>query len=45
MGRRIEEPGVIYVGICGDDYLVLDFCYVEGGEEGDAVEDSAEAGC
>lgn len=29
------------MGVRRDDYLVLGVCYVEGGAEGDSVEDSA----
>ena len=42
MGRGIEEQSVVYVGVRGDDYLVLGVCYVEGGEEGNGFEDTAE---
>ena len=34
LGRRIEESAFFYLGVCRDDYLVLGFCDVEGGEEG-----------
>ena len=27
------------MGVCGDDYVVLGFCYVERGEEGQGFED------
>ena len=33
------------MGFCGNDYVVLGVCYVEGGEKGDLDEDSGEEGC
>jgi len=32
------------MGVCGNDYVVLGVCYVEGGEKGDLDEDSGEEG-
>jgi hypothetical protein len=32
------------VGVCRDDYLVLDLCYFEGGEEGVCDAYAAEEG-
>ena len=33
------------MGVCGDDYVVLGVCYVEGGEEGCGVEGAGKDGC
>lgn len=44
MGRGTEESSCFYVGVRGDDYVVLDLCDVKRGEEGFGAEDVYEEG-
>lgn len=44
MGRGTEESSRVHVGFCGVDYVVLDFCDSERGEEGLGHEDATEEG-
>lgn len=34
MGRGFEEQGLVHMGVCGDDYVVLGMDDTEGGAEG-----------
>lgn len=42
MGRGIEESSCVYLGVYRTDYVVLDICHAQGGEEGIGAENVCE---